>query len=120
MARGAEAYCYNNQDCAPWAVCTVSLGECGGGDSPLQVCTGECVSGRAARALGRFGLLVTDGDVEADLCVEIVPPFLGGYLALAADYVTPDLGRLGLALRVPVPAGLSAGLRTDWIAGAAS
>lgn len=120
MPRGVEADCYNNQDCAPWAVCTVSLGDCGSGDAPLDVCTGECVSGHALRAIGRAGLLVTDGDVEANLGVEIVPPFLGGHLALAADYVTPDLGRLGLALRVPIPAGLSVGLRIDWIAGAAS
>jgi hypothetical protein len=118
MSRGAEADCYNDQDCEPWAVCTVSLGACGSGDAPHDVCTGTCVSGQTLRVIGRAGLLVTDGGAEADLGVEIVPPLLGGHLALAADYLTPDLGRLGLALRVPLPAALSAGLRADWIAGA--
>ena len=120
MSRGAEAYCYNDEGCAPWEVCTVSLGECGSESSPFDVCTGRCVSGHALQAIARAGVLVTDGDAEADLGVEIVPPLLGGHLALAADYVGPGLARLGLALRLPIFAGMSVGLRTDWIAGAAS
>lgn len=37
--------CTSTSDCGPWAVCSVSLGECKTALSPLQMCSGTCVAG---------------------------------------------------------------------------
>jgi hypothetical protein len=124
-ARGAYGeHCHSTQECGPWEVCTVQLGECGSGDSPLAVCTGRCVAGRAWRVDLRAGAVATSlADAEARDATFAVGarlgfPFWQGRLALAAEVLTAGLGRVGVVLATPRGERVRGGLRADWIAGA--
>jgi hypothetical protein len=116
-ARAGRDHCHNNEECAPYQVCTVSLGDCGSDDSPLAVCTGHCVAGRSLRAVVRVDGVIQpgsdDGTYGAGFGLELIPPFLGGHVALAGGYWTAGLFRVGPVLSWAATSGLMLALRTD-------
>lgn len=102
-------------DCPPWAVCSVHLGDCESGLAPAEVCTGHCTAGGATRLVFEAGVYMASDVPEAlgaRLGVELVPPVLGGHLAVHGDWWTGDLWqfgpRLSWALHSAVRVGASA------------
>lgn len=78
-AEAGEEPCRSDQQCPPWQQCTVSLGDCGGGDSPLDVCTGTCVAGERWRFVGRLsGGAFLKLEPAVALEVEAAAPVLAG------------------------------------------
>lgn len=79
-------HCHNDGDCAPWQDCSVGRGECGGGDSPLDVCTGDCVAGESWRVVARAGAAYTYGlppnPASVAIEAEVVPPVWEGVPSL--------------------------------------
>lgn len=91
-----ETMCTSDMGCAPWQQCSVSLGECGSGLSPYDVCTGRCVAGRRLRVVVRAALRAWTGrgpetsgnPPQLAGSFEVVPPVLDGHLSLAGEMAT--------------------------------
>lgn len=91
-----DTMCTSDMGCAPWQQCSVSLGECGSGLSPYDVCTGRCVAGQRLRVVVRAALRAwTERDPGTSRNppqlaggFEVVPPVLDGHLSLAGEIAT--------------------------------
>jgi hypothetical protein len=121
LSRHALASCHSSEDCGPWSVCSVEVGDCGDGGGSADVCTGRCVASDTLRLIARGGAWTGGGSgVEATVGLEIIPPVLASHVSLAGDYVTSGFARLGLVLMWPVTDGLAVAARVDWLAGASA
>jgi hypothetical protein len=109
----ADARCTSDADCAPWAVCGVSLGACDG-DGLLDVCRGRCVAGARWRITARAGGgLARDVGAAGAFGVELAPPIAGGRLALALDAWTARLIRIGAVGALDLGRAVRIGARVD-------
>lgn len=95
FAETASARCYSDEQCPSWQVCSVSLGDCGGGAGYADVCTGTCVAGQRFTFVPRLGASFLGRDVGASAGLELVPPVFGGRFGIAVDYWTQSLVRAG-------------------------
>ncbi|MDQ3366285.1 MAG: hypothetical protein M3680_12740 [Myxococcota bacterium] len=122
----ADDSCRSNAECAPWEACSTSHGVCDSGDTNADVCHGTCVAGGGFRVIPRIGMAAIDAPSPAtpdaaapgstrgaSFGVEVVPPVLGGHLAVAVDYWTPGIVRAGLLATWAATPGLVLGLRAD-------
>lgn len=109
------AVCSSDSECPPWALCTVSLGECRGAYAPAEVCTGTCVAGKKWRVVARVGGVVEEGDEDAapgaTLGLEVIPPLAGGHLGLALEWWTRQPLKLSTTLTWPAYPGLVLGAK---------
>lgn len=133
-----DGICMSDQECAPYEICTVSIGDCGPGPGKADVCTGTCEMGRRLRVvpyagggLHRATQGVTLGTGMGQLGLELIPPVLAGHLSISAEYFAGTL-RTGVASPWPLfdgfllsprldvlplrrgGMGLTAGLRLDY------
>ena len=110
--------CQSDAECAPFELCTVSLGDCHSSGGDGEVCTGVCVRGETWQLVPRVGA-VAAGRSWSDVGggggggLDVIPPVLGGVLSVVADGWSQGLVRLGVAASFPVLPGLLTGVRVD-------
>ncbi len=112
----AREACTSDDQCAPWATCSTSVGDCESDDSNSDVCWGRCVEGQRWRLSPRLGGVLTTvatTNTSGAVGLEVTPPVVGGRVALATDIWTNRLIRLGAAASLLTVAGVRFGARVD-------
>jgi hypothetical protein len=101
------ASCQSDQQCPPWALCSVSTGTCHTLGME-QVCSGFCEAGTRWRLVPRAGAVLSresepdHGRLALALGLEVVPPLLDGAAAIAADWWSIGHVRAGFAASWPL------------------
>ena len=109
--------CRNDQSCAPYEICTTSVGVCDSGDGNADVCSGTCEMGQRIRfvpyaggGVMRMTHNVPVGIAQAGL--EVIPDLFGGHLSVSGEYFGGTL-RTGIASPWPLFDGFLLSPRVD-------